>query len=356
MTQVFSPDAIGQFSRDVFEASGLSSEDAAIVTDVLIHADLRGHASHGLTRIPIYAQRLKAGVVKAHPDVRIDHTAPAFLFVDGDNGPGPVVSERALQAALVTARETGVCIAAVGHSNHNGSNSYYVEKAVAAGCLAISMTNAPPSMTVYGGRQSVIGTNPITFGTPASGDTPILMDMATSVVARGKIVEAAKRQESIPEGWALDSDGRPTTDGVAAAEKGVVLPLSGPKGSALAIMVEVLCGVLSGGRFAGSLGNLYKDFVTPQDIGHFFLLIDLSRIHAASVHPDRVQDLVAELKACATADGFDEILMPGEIEQNRERTGHVDGIALPSNVIADLEAIASEMGAPPLPNGLRRVG
>lgn len=353
MTQVFSPEAIGKFSRDVFEASGLSPEDAATVTDVLIHADLRGHASHGLTRIPIYAQRLKAGVVKARPEIRIDRTAPAFLSVDGDNGPGPVVSERALQAVLETVQETGVCVAAVSHSNHNGSSSYYVEKAVAAGCLAISMTNAPPSMAVFGGRQSVIGTNPITFGTPVSGDTPILMDMATSVVARGKIVEAAKRQETIPEGWALDSDGKPTTDGVAA-EKGVVLPLSGPKGSALAIMVEVLCGVLSGGRFAGSLGNLYKDFVTPQDIGHFFLVIDLSKTHVASVYPDRVQDLVTELKTCATADGFDEILMPGEIERNRERAGHVEGIALPSHVIADLEAVAREMGAPPLPEGGRQ--
>lgn len=354
MTQTLDLDTIREFSNTVFEAAGLTAKDAATVTDVLIHADLRGHGSHGLTRIPIYAERIKAGVVKARPDVKCDRPSPGVLVVDGDNGPGPVVSLHALEAALEVARENGVCVATIGHSNHNGAGSYYVEKAVAAGCIAIAMTNAPPSMTVFGGRQAVLGTNPITFGTPISGDTPVLLDMATSVVARGKIVEAAKRDESIPEGWALDASGKPTTSGVAA-EKGVVLPLSGPKGSALAIMVEVLCGVLSGGRFAGDLGNLYSDFVTPQDIGHFMLLIDVSRTHVCDTHADRVRDLVAALKDCALADGFDAILMPGELEQGREARTRQAGIALPENVIADLDAIAADLGCAPLPGVIAEV-
>ncbi|WP_099867433.1 Ldh family oxidoreductase [Pararhizobium haloflavum] len=355
MSVVYSTDAMARFSCGVFEAVGLSSGDASIVTNVLLHADLRGHASHGLTRIPIYAERIKAGVVKAAPQVKFERTAPSFLHVDGDNGPGPVVSERALDAALAIARENGVCAAAIAHSNHNGAGSYYVEKAVAAGCIAIWMTNAPPSMTVFGGREPVIGTNPITFGTPILGDTPLLMDMATSVVARGKIVEAAKRGETIPEGWALDANGKPTTSGVSA-EKGVVLPLSGAKGSALAIMVEVLCGALSGGRFAGSLGNLYSDFVTPQDIGHFLLLIDVSKTHVGTHLAERVRDLVTELKACATADGFDAILMPGEIEKQREQKVTRTGIALPENVLADLHVIARTVGAPPLPQKQKVAG
>jgi LDH2 family malate/lactate/ureidoglycolate dehydrogenase len=343
----FQVDELAQFSRAVFQAVGVAAEDAAVITDVLVHADLRGHGSHGLTRIPIYADRIAKGAVKARPQMHFERTAPSFLFVDGDNGPGPVVAEKGLQAGLDVASETGVCAVAMAHSNHNGAGSYYVEKAIAAGCMAIAMTNAPPSMTVFGGRQSVIGTNPITFGTPIAGDTPVLLDMATSVVARGKIVEAAKRADSIPGGWALDAQGKPTTDG-RAAEKGVVLPMAGPKGSALAIMVETLAGVLSGGRFAGTLGNLYSDYETPQDIGHFFLLIDVSRTHVADRHAVRMRQLVEELQACTTAEGFDAILMPGELEQTRAIESMREGIVLPANVVADLNATAAEYSLPAL--------
>ena len=347
MTTGFEIARLRAFSTAVFEAAGLTSGDAAVVTDVLIHADMRGHASHGLTRIPIYVERLLAKAVKARPEINIAHVSPSFLYVDGDNGPGPVVSLAAMNAAIRTAHAQGVCAAAVAHSNHNGTGSYYVEKAVAAGCIAIAMTNAPPSMTVFGGRQAVIGTNPVTFGTPVRGDTPVLMDMATAVVAKGKIIEAAKRGESIPEGWALDAEGHPTTDG-RAAERGVVLPFSGPKGSAMAIMVEVLCGVLSGGRFAGSMGNLYSDFVHPQDVGHFMLVIDVARTHAAMDFKNRVGDLVEELKRCTLAEGFDAIRMPGEVEVERLRKAEAKGIGLPDNVVADLDRIAAKVGVKPL--------
>lgn len=348
MNATFPVATLRDFAIRVFEAVDLTAEDAAIVADCLIHADLRGHASHGLTRIPIYAERIAAGVVRARPDIRIERPAPAFLEVDAGNGPGPVASWRALEAAIATAREQGVCVAAIGHSNHNGSGSFYVEKAVAEGCLAMVMTNAPPSMAVFGGRDPVIGTNPISFGTPVAGASPILVDMATSVVARGKIVESAKRGEAIPQGWALDRDGRPTTDS-GAAESGVVLPLGGPKGSALAIMVEILCGVLSGGRFGRDMGNLYSDFVTPQDVGHFFLLIDAARSPLGRHYAERVTALVEDLKQSATAEGFDAIMMPGEPEARRSAATSANGIALPANVVADLNEIAGKVNAAKLP-------
>ncbi|MAM76807.1 MAG: lactate dehydrogenase [Tistrella sp.] len=334
-------EALRAFSNDIFTALDVSTEDAATITDVMIHADLRGHASHGTTRIPIYAERIKAGIVKNRPDIRFSRINPGFIRVDGNNGPGPVVTLAALEELLTVVRETGVAIAAIGHSNHNGTGSYYVERAIAAGCIAIAMTNAPPSMAVFGGREPVIGTNPITFGAPTTSESPRLLDMATLVVARGKIVEAAKRGEPIPEGWALNGTGRPTTDS-GEAEAGVVLPMSGSKGSGLAIMVEVLSGVLSGGRFAGSLGNLYSDFETPQDIGHFLMLIDVSRDNFA----DRAGMLVAELKASATAEGFKEILTPGEIEQ--QRAHDKTAIALPPNVLFDLNQTAAGLGLEPL--------
>ncbi|WPZ32745.1 Ldh family oxidoreductase [Thalassobaculum sp. OXR-137] len=338
------------FSEQVFAAGGLSPEDAATVTDVLIHADLRGHASHGLTRIPIYLERIRRGAVKARPSIAICRPAPGLLAVDGDNGPGPVVSLRAVDAAIETAREQGVCVAAVAHSNHNGSGSYYVERALANGCLAVALTNAPPSMAVHGGRGAVIGTNPISFGAPAGGGEgapAILLDMATSVVARGKIVEAAKRGEQVPAGWALDSDGRPTTD-AATAEKGVVLPMAGAKGSGLALMVEILSGVLSGGRFAGSLGNLYSDFETPQDVGHFFLVIAPQSLPGGGAFPARMDRLIAEMRDSPLAEGVSAIRLPGEPEAAQAAAALADGIALAANVLDELAQAAASVGVPAL--------
>ena len=346
----YSVAALRTFSQRVFAAGGLTAEDAATVTDVLIHADLRGHASHGLTRIPIYLERIRRGAVKARPEIVISRPAPGLLAVDGDNGPGPVVSLCAMDSAIATAREQGVCAATVAHSNHNGSGSYYVERALAAGCLAIALTNAPPSMAVHGGRGAVLGTNPISFGAPAAGTagTPaVLLDMATSVVARGKIVEAAKRGEQVPEGWALDSDGRPTTDAVTA-EKGVVLPMSGAKGSGLALMVEILSGVLSGGRFAGSLGNLYSDFETPQDIGHFFLVIAPQGLPGGDRFPARMDEMIAEMRASPLAEGVSGIKLPGEPEAAQAAAAEPAGIPLAANVIADLAEAAASVGVAPL--------
>lgn len=342
-----SVETIRSFSNGVFRAAGLGEAEAGTVTDVLIHADLRGHASHGVTRIPIYAERLKAGVVKARPDVRITRSAPGFLVVDGDNGPGPVVSLAAMEACIGAAQETGIAIATIGHSNHNGAGSYYIEHAVKAGCIALAMTNAPPSMAVFGGREAVIGTNPLSFGTPTAGEAPVLLDMATALVARGKIVEASKRGDTIPEGWALDGEGRPTTD-ARAAEQGVVLPMAGAKGSGLAIMVEVLSGVLAGGRFAAEMGNLYSDWELTQDNAHVFIVIDAAKGAAGTDHPARTSSLVEMLKGSALAEGHDAILMPGEIETARAARAQAEGIDLPANVVADLEEIAQKLGAPTL--------
>jgi len=249
-----SPGALRRFGERCFVAAGMSPEGAATVADVLVHAEERGHASHGITRVPITVKRLHAGVMKPRPKVTLQQIAPGMALVDADNGPGPIASVRALDAAVAMARSQDVGVAIVAHSNHNGAGSYYAERAMRQGCIALCTTNAPPSMAVHGGRTPVVGTNPVTMGVPG-GDASLLMDMATSVVARGKIVEAAKRREQIPQGWALDRDGKPTTE-AAVAEKGVILPMAGAKGSALAIMVEVLPVVRGGGRVAERLGKL----------------------------------------------------------------------------------------------------
>lgn len=331
-------DALRRFGERCFVAAGMEEAGAATVADVLVHAEERGHASHGITRVPITVKRLHAGVMKPRPNVTLQQIAPGMALVDADNGPGPIASVRALDAAVAMARTQGVGVAIVAHSNHNGAGSYYAERAMKQGCIALCTTNAPPSMAVHGGRTPVVGTNPVTMGVPA-GEASLLMDMATSVVARGKIVEASKRREQIPQGWALDRDGKPTTE-AAVAEKGVILPMAGAKGSALAIMVEVLSGVLGGGRFAEGLGNLYQDFETPQDIGHFFLALR----PPVEGFEGRVGALVDQLKQSALQDDVAEILMPGEPEARRRARSLAEGIDLPDNVARDLDAVAELLG------------
>jgi LDH2 family malate/lactate/ureidoglycolate dehydrogenase len=204
-------------------------------------------------------------------------------------------------------------------------------------------------MAVWGGRDPVIGTNPLSFAVPAGRHPPIVLDMATSVVARGKVVEKAKRGEAIPAGWALDRAGKPTTD-AKAAETGVILPL-GPKGSGLAIFVDVLCGVLAGAAYGNLLNNMYRNFTDPQDIGHFFLALDIAAFQPPALFAERIDDMIDRLKASARAEGHEDVVMPGEIEARLEQRLSREGIVLPPNVLDDLRRTAGMLGVP-FPNGM----
>jgi LDH2 family malate/lactate/ureidoglycolate dehydrogenase len=340
--KLFAIERLGEFSTSALEACGLGPEASLIVTDTLLHADMRGHDSHGVARLPVYCERLRRGLVNSRPNFTVEMIAPSILVADADNGPGPFGSVRAVDAAIEVAQTQGVCIAVAHNSNHNGSSSYYVERATKAGCIAIAMTNAPPSMSVHGAREATIGTNAIAFGAPTGIDVPLLADMATSVAARGKIVEAARREVPIPDGWAQDEDGRETNDPNAAL-KGVILPFAGAKGSALAIMVEVLCGVLAGGRFGQELGNLYTDFEKPQAISHFFLVVDVSNERLRHV-TGGVAQLIETIKAATPVEGSAEILMPGEVESRKYVLHAANGLSLHQVVIDELNSLADTLG------------
>jgi LDH2 family malate/lactate/ureidoglycolate dehydrogenase len=341
----FKPVLLREFAAACFVATGVSRPQAAEIADNLVLADLRGVGSHGVTRIPIYAERLRAGVVNPKPEPKVVRSFGGLALVDGDNGPGQVVSRFANDHAIGLARAHGIGAVTVRNSNHDGILAAYTAQTAAAGLIGIATTNAPKSMAVFGGRVPILGTNPLSIALPRASGRPIVLDMATSVVARGKIVEKAKRGESIPAGWALDADGAPTTDAVTA-EKGVILPFSGGKGSGLAIVVEALSGILSGGLFGAQIHNLYSDFVNPQGIGHFFLALDPEVLaEPGAPFAARVDAFADMLKASPTASGFTEILLPGEPEIRLEAANH-DGIDLPENVVADLDEIADRLGVP----------
>ncbi|MFK0382469.1 Ldh family oxidoreductase [Agrobacterium sp. NPDC090273] len=326
----------------IFEANGLPKEDAAYITECLLYADLRGVQSHGINRVSNYTLRLKKKLINPHPSLAVDDVMPALARVDGDDGMGFLVGRKAMQEAIDRASKFGVGMALAYKSSHFGMSAIYLQQAVDAGMAAMVMTNASSAMPIWGGRSPFLGTSP--FGLAAPGaDVPLILDMATSVAARGKIRRASKRGEQIPEGWALDEQGKPTTDPDAAL-KGIVLPLGGPKGSGLSMLMEAMAGVASGAAFGGEVGNPYLDLDRPQSTGHLFMAFKPDAFLGADAYRERMNDLVGRAKSSELADGFKEILMPGEIEARLAAERAVAGLVVPPEDVAMLNAEAAAVG------------
>ena len=310
MPERFEAGELRALAASIFAGYGLDAAAAATVADNLVEADLRGVHSHGLTRVAIYTERLRLGLVNPRPRITTREAGESLLGVDGDNGMGAVVAMHAATLAVERARRTGSAVVAVRRSNHLGIAGYYSEFIARSGLVALVSSTAPATMAAWGGRTPRFGTNPLSYGVPTRGH-PVVADMATSVVARGKVILAQSRGEAIPAGWALDGEGRSTTD-PAAALAGVVLPFGGAKGSAIAFLVDVIAGLGAGAAFGTAIPDLYRDLETPQDIGHFMLAFDAARLIGEDVFLDRMDEALASLRACPPADGFEEVLAPGK--------------------------------------------
>jgi LDH2 family malate/lactate/ureidoglycolate dehydrogenase len=330
------------FARDILVAAGLSPQHAAIVADCLTYADLCGLGSHGISRLPIYARRIAEGIVnpRSQPSV-LEGAAAALRVVDGDNGPGAVVGSFAMQQAVAAAKQNGVGLVLVRASNHFGVGAYYSRMAAAEGCLGICGSNAPPNVAVWGASEAAFGTNPLAIAAPAGRYDPINLDMSTSTVAKGKILVHARQGKPIPEGWALDPDGHPTTDAARAAA-GVMLPFGGPKGSGLALAVDLIAGVMSGAAFGDGVRDQYTDFTAPQDVGHFFLAVDIGQALPMESYTTRVEALYASLKAKRPAAGVKEVLLPGENKARQEREHRERGISIDPVLERELDELADQ--------------
>jgi LDH2 family malate/lactate/ureidoglycolate dehydrogenase len=265
-------------------------------------------------------------------------------LIDGDNGLGPVVGARAMEAAVNLARQHGTGLVGVRNSNHFGPAAYYVEKAVRDGCIGVALSNAPPNMAPFGGRTRFLGTNPVSVGVPAGAEAPLIFDASTSVVARGKIIVAAQRQEAIPEGWAIDPEGRPTTDPDQALA-GAVLPFGGPKGSALSFIVDILCGVMTGAAFALHLNTL-EDLASVQNVGHILAAVRTDLFIPDHEFRSRMDAILQMLKASPPAPGCDRVLVPGEMELACEQRNRGQGIALAGATVTQLTALGEELRVP----------
>jgi LDH2 family malate/lactate/ureidoglycolate dehydrogenase len=325
----------------VLDRLDVPAADAGEVAGCLIKSEMRGVDSHGLVRLPVYARRVQAGVVKARPDIRLLSSGTAAALVDGDNGLGPVVGSRAMEAALDLARSHGTGFVGVRHSNHFGPAAYYVEKAVRQGCIGLAISNAPPNMAPFGGKSRFLGTNPVAIGIPAGEEDPMIFDASTSVVARGKIIMAAHTKKPIPEGWAIDPEGYPTTDPEQALA-GAVLPFGGPKGSAISFIIDIVCGVMTGASFARHLNTL-EDLATEQNVGHVLAALRTDLFITESQFKERMDVILKMLRASPPAPGWHQVLAPGEIELANEARSREQGITLPAAIAGQLVNLGEEL-------------
>ena len=339
----FSHESLKQYVSAVLQKVEVPEEDSKITADSLVSANLRGVDSHGVTRLQIYVQRLQSGAINPKPDVKTVQESDSVLVIDGDNGLGQVVGAKAMQLGMPKAKEKGGLYIGVKRSSHFGTGAFFVKQGLEQDLITYAMSNAPSTMAPWGGKEPYFGTNPYAYGIPAGSNKPIILDMATSVVARGKVIMAEKRGETIPEGWAIDKDGKPTTDSKAALE-GSVLPFGGPKGYAISLMIDVMSGVLTGAGFGPHINNIYGDFDKSQNVGHFFQLIDVNKFMPATEFKSRVDQMINEIKSSAKADGVEEIFLPGEIEEKIEEDRLKNGIPIPQDVYEEIKQVGEELG------------
>ena len=338
------PGPLTDFAAAVLEAEAVPPDDARLVARCLVQAELWGHPSHGMLRLGWYVARIRSGVVDpaAKPETVVDRGALALL--DGREGLGHVLTAHAASEAVRRAREHGVGVVGVRNSNHFGMAAHFTRMIAEQGCVGVVTTNGSPAMAPWGGKEKAVGANPWSIAAPAGKHGVTVMDIANVNAARGKIYAARERGATIPEGWALDAEGRPTTD-PAAAIAGVILPMGGHKGYAISFMMDVLSGVLTGSSFATGVSGP-QQAERRSGCGHLVLAIDAAAVADPGGFAERMEALIAEMKAVPLAEGFEEIFYPGELEDRSRARREGEGIELPGRTMEALERLAAETGVP----------
>ena len=342
MTVRVGHEGLRNFVAEICERGGLPKADAALLADTLVQADLWGHQSHGVLRTGWYLARLKSGAMKARTEPRFVVDAGAVVVIDGQDGVGQVITKFAAEYALRRAKLHGVSAVAVRNSNHFGTCMYYTRMAAEQGCVMMLTTNGGPAIAPWGGLKKIIGTNPWSVSAPAGSHPPLMMDMANTGVARGKIYLARQRHEQIPIGWALNAAGEPTTDPQEAID-GIILPMAGHKGYAIAVVVDMLSGVLSGSAFLSAVNGPYKSGLR-SGAGHFLTAFNIAAFQPLGEFNARMDAYIRELKSVPLAQGIDEVFYPGEIEARNDLKHRGQGIELPEDTFADLLRLGRESG------------
>lgn len=335
------PDRLKDYTAQVLINVGMPADDAALVADSLVEANVRGVDSHGVLRLPNYVEKLKTGGTRARPEIRIVRDGPATAVVDGDHGMGQVVGAFAMRLALDKARQTGVGMVLVRNSEHFGAAAYYAMMAPPEGMIGVASTNTPPIMAPWGGRRPTIGNNPIAVAVPVGDDRPIVLDMAMSKVAAGKVRLAAKKGQKIPLGWIVDSEGRPS-DNPLDYDGGALLP-GDHKLYGLAVIVEALTSALSGAAMLSDVVSWMDDPTRPMNAGHAFMAIRIDAFMPREEFAERMGRLVGELRGSPPAPGVERIMLPGEVEHDAAERRR-QGFDVPVALFEDLCRLGEEYG------------
>jgi LDH2 family malate/lactate/ureidoglycolate dehydrogenase len=339
MAHLSPPGALRAFTSAVLRAEGVPDPDADLLADTLVTAELWGHASHGMLRLPWYVARLRTGATRRVTRITTIRDTGALMVLDGGHGIGQVITDYAVARGVERAKVHGVSAIGVRNSGHFGTAAYFTRQAAEQGCIALLCTNASPAMAPWGGKQKSIGTNPWSIAAPAGDRGVLVMDLANTAVARGKVYLAAERGTTIPPGWAADADGDPTTDPQAAIE-GLILPMAGPKGYVMSFMFDVLAGVLTGSAFGDQVVGPYEP-KEPSGAGHLLLTIDVAAMADPAEYAARVEALVDATRDAPKASWAHEILVPGELEdRNAERNSRQ--IEVTATTWAGLAELAAE--------------
>jgi LDH2 family malate/lactate/ureidoglycolate dehydrogenase len=326
------------FTEDVLKGNGVPPENASIIAKALVLADLRGVDTHGINRLPSYLLRLRKGLLDPLATPALHQITLVVAQIDGHNSFGFLSAHLGIEAGISMAKEYGIGMVSVKHSNHFGMSAWIVQQALDANMMSLVFTNSSPALPVWGGKEKLMGVSPIACGAPGrGGGRDFILDMAPSVAARGKIYKAKRRGEKIPLDWALDKEGERTDDPSKALE-GVMLPMGGPKGSALAVMMDVFSGVLSGSKFGGEVRGPY-DETGEADVGHFFVVLRPDLFMGLEEFRERMGVLYDRVVGCEKMKGVERIYFPGEIEQVTHEERLKTGIPY---VEAEIEALNRE--------------
>jgi L-2-hydroxycarboxylate dehydrogenase (NAD+) len=333
--------------RDFIGASlrrlGLPDPDALTVASLMAEADLQGSDGHGVIRLPQYARRIRAGGIKLRPDIRVLEERPGMALIDGDNGMGHLVMARAAELAVDKARTAGVAWVGARMSNHAGPASLYARKVLAHDMIGMyfavgNANHLPP----WGGMDMLLSTNPIAVAVPAGRQTPIVLDMATTVAAYGKVKAKAQRGETMPEGWMIDREGRPLTD-PRRAEEGFLLPIGGYKGYGLALVFGLLAGTLNGAAMGKDVIDFNHDDASATNTGQAIVAIDVAAFGDLQAFKDRIDVLVDDLRQSRRLPHVERIWLPGEQSHAKRIAYHRDGIPISAPLLRSLDQLADDL-------------
>ncbi len=336
-TRAVRPDQLEECITQIFAGYGLPQADAAVVASTLVQADLRGVHSHGAMRVATYVRGIKEGSINVKPSITIAKDSGVNCVVDGDNGMGQVIAHRATEIAIERADKYGAGNVAVRGSRHCGAMAYYAIMMADAGCIGFATTNAGMNMAPWGGTKKLVGNNPFAVAFPAGKPWPMVLDMATSVAAGGKLDMAIIRGQKLPPGWALDASGKPTDDPLVARKEGSLVPVGGPKGYGMALWLDIISGVLSGGRFGGMLG--------APGSSHFFQALKVDTFIPLAEFQSKMDEMIKQIVESPRQEGVDRIYIPGEIEYGLTEERMKNGIPTEEAILDQLEKFAAEVGS-----------